>query len=318
MEKAIEYKGGSLSRIYKLESGRVRKEVSIHENIEYGYQRWYSQLKKLQRYNVLFPGIFPNIYGFGVDNGVAFYDMEFIEGVTGYEFLSSENADTEIRRFFSQFRNAMTRMHHQTIPSNSTALTLYYDSEIRKTIEYCYKSYAFAKLFRSPMVRHYGIELPSFISQTSIFQEELSSNYLENTETFTHGNLTLENLIYNRESRKITFIDPYDETIIDSRLCDYSQILQSCNSNYELLNAGGDIANVSPGMSKFNILFKEYLQNTFASDERSLKAIDLLEISQFIRMLPFKLEAGKTDKAIFFYCYASKLLCDYKVKWNLR
>ena len=47
-------KGGSLAGTYVIttSSGQyVRKEISLVENREYGYQRWYSQLKRLQRYH---------------------------------------------------------------------------------------------------------------------------------------------------------------------------------------------------------------------------------------------------------------------------
>ena len=46
-------KGGSLSRTGVINETYVRKEVDLHSDIEYGYNRWYSQLKRLQRYNMI-------------------------------------------------------------------------------------------------------------------------------------------------------------------------------------------------------------------------------------------------------------------------
>ena len=62
--------------------------------------------------------------------------------------------------------------------------------------------------------------------------------YKNPIETFTHGNLTLENILYLKEKNKIYFIDPYEENIIDSPLAEYSQLLQSSNSLYEIYNSG--------------------------------------------------------------------------------
>ena len=53
----VKLKGGSLSSTYLMENEKgkfVRKMVSTKENREYGYMRWYSQMKKIQRYNTDF------------------------------------------------------------------------------------------------------------------------------------------------------------------------------------------------------------------------------------------------------------------------
>ena len=53
MKVITTFKGGSLSSTLLMQDNKdmfVRKTVSLVENREYGYQRWYSQLKKLQRY----------------------------------------------------------------------------------------------------------------------------------------------------------------------------------------------------------------------------------------------------------------------------
>ena len=62
------FKGGSLSSTNLMEeSGKlfVRKSVSLIDNREYGFQRWYSQLKKLQRYSVMYPNLFPPVLNYG-------------------------------------------------------------------------------------------------------------------------------------------------------------------------------------------------------------------------------------------------------------
>ena len=76
--------------------------------------------------------------------------------------------------------------------------------------------------------------------------------------------LTLENILIDKN--KIIFIDPYEENYVDTLLNDFSQILQSCNSNYELLNKSKFKIlknkvivrfNPSINMKNFNKLFKD-------------------------------------------------------------
>ena len=56
------------------------------------------------------------------------------------------------------------------------------------------------------------------------------------------------------------------------------------------------------GSDAFNKLFEDRI------DPADKKIIDVLEATQFIRMLPFKCAAGETEKAMFFYVHACHLL----------
>jgi hypothetical protein len=127
--------------------------------------------------------------------------------------------------------------------------------------------------------------------------------------------------VYQPKIKKITFIDPYEENIIDSKLAEYSQILQSSNSLYELYNSekvaihGNQVSiikNVPYGLEYFNRLFKSFIKERLTPDE--IKIVKLLEISQFVRMLPFKMEIDE-DKMLFFYALGSSLFHDLKLEW---
>ena len=122
--------------------------------------------------------------------------------------------------------------------------------------------------------------------------------------------------MYNEKN--VIFIDPYEENYIDTIYNDYSQLLQSCNSNYELLNNSKFtikkdriITNyeISKNMNLFNQLFKKYLVSKFNFNEIML--IRAFEVSQFIRMIPFKIAINE-KKAILFYGLACKLIKDLK------
>ena len=82
MAKIIQkFKGGSLSSTSIMEGDDgeffVRKTVSVLHNREYGFQRWYSQMKRIQRYSVLFPGLFPALLDYGLDKDTAYFDIEY-------------------------------------------------------------------------------------------------------------------------------------------------------------------------------------------------------------------------------------------------
>ena len=118
------------------------------------------------------------------------------------------------------------------------------------------------------------------------------------------------------------FIDPYEENIIDSELAEFSQLLQSCNAKYEMYNTrdpfiqGNNVRLALPpskGMEFFNAELINYLKQNFSHEDYII--IRLLEVSQFIRMLPFKMEIN-LNSMYFFYCLASYLYAN--LKWDYK
>lgn len=304
--------GGSLSNTYIL-ADRVRKECDIHTNREYGYQRWQSQLKRLQRYNSMFPGLFPQILNYGFDQveGVAYYEMERVRGVTAYEYLTKETNRDAIHFFMNQLIWAMGQLHSEQMPSTRKVAGLYYKEEVERKIYDCQSNIRFWTMLSRRTVPFGFDDVPSLFYELKEFERLLTKLYSEQSENYTHGNMTLENIMYAPDAGVIVFIDPYEENIIDSRLCDYSQILQSCNSNYELYNEKGGDAKPAPGMIYFNEIFNEYLIRLGVNPA----VVRLLEISQFVRMLPFKAQTNE-KKMFFFYAYASKLFNDFRQQWS--
>ncbi len=326
-------KGGSLSGTYLCQPDRsqpdptdqgsneafVRKEVSLVHNREYGFQRWYSQLKRMQRFSVLFPGVFPELRTYGmfrddVHGDMAYFDMEFIpNAVTVQEFLMQTADRAAIDRMFEALRGVMAQMHGAAIASTAAPMDLYIYEEIEQKILACQGNARFVAFSQYPEIVFNGETVPGLCSVLDEFKALAKTCYRHTTETFTHGNLTLENILYQPRENRIIFIDPYEENIIDSVLAEYSQVYQSCNSKYELYNAATALVDgnrvtcqipASPGLDYFNGIFSTFLQQHHDADD--LVTIRLLEISQFARMLPFKM-AIDPDKMLFFYALGSHL-----------
>lgn len=321
--KQIKLKGGSLNNtILFIEDNKkyVRKSVSLVKNREYGFQRWYSQLKRIQRYSVLFPDIFPKLLGYGMKKEFAFFDIEYVdESKNGFEFVSTCSDNDKIDKFFESIILTMNKMHGEKdylMQSDDRSIELYLREEVFQRIEDSKSNSNFNAFLNYKEVVFQGHKIPGLIHQLDKYANIAKNHYKDQKECFTHGNLTLENTVYNQKFNKIYFIDPYEENIIDSKLAEYSQILQSCNSFYEIYNDGDAIVNdnnammdidIPEGIKMFNKKFNIFLNDTLSKDE--LITVKIFEISQFIRMLPFKAVVDES-KMIFFYCLASKLLND--------
>lgn len=310
-------KGGSLSGTYLCETEDgpyVRKEVSLRVNREYGFQRWYSQLKRMQRYSVLFPGTFPRLLTYGRDSEMAYFDMEYIpDAVTVHEFLMNGPDRAAIDAMFGQLVAVTDAMYKTQIPSTAAPIELYIYEEIEQKMLACAENARFREISSYPTIVFNGVSVPGLASQLPALVEMARARYQNTAETFSHGNLTLENILYQPKTNTIVLIDPYEENVVDSTLADYSQILQSCNSHYEIYNAltprlsGNQIDLIAPpneGLAYFRSRFFELLNARY--NRNDLTMIGLLEVSQYARMLPFKMAIDE-DKMVFFYGLGSYL-----------
>ena len=313
--KKIKLKGGSLSKTSLVIDGSekyVLKEISLNQNREYGFQRWYSQLKKLQRFEVMFPALFPKLLDFGYSNEYAYFKIEYIENSkNGYEFLSQETNHQKIEIFLKNIFNQLNKIHKTKISYFPNSLELYFEEEVSQRLNDSLKDEEFKIFAQNKEIIFQGQKCISLLYNLNEYKSLFINNNVLEFESFTHGNVTLENILYVPNTNKVFFIDPYEENIIDNPLTEYSQLLQSSNSLYEFYNSknieikGNRInCNFNPphGISYFNSLLKSKLRENLSDKE--FKLMHLFEISQFVRMLPFK-SKEEFDKKIFFYSLAS-------------
>ena len=121
------------------------------------------------------------------------------------------------------------------------------------------------------------------------------------------------NILINKRTLEITFIDVYDETYCDIALSDYSQILQCSKyfygirmrqqkineyeSEYKLINAGQNFKS-----------FNDAIEKNLISNENQALLLNLLTASQFTRLLPFRIKSNDSYNANYFYSLASWIL----------
>ena len=311
-------KGGSLAATHIITSEDdqwVRKESCLDTEREYGFQRWYSQLKRLQRYEVLFPDAFVRVRKFGIEGGMGFFDLDYYPtAVNCFDYLKSCTSKESAQDLLALIVQSIKPVHDLKFSSSCSALSLFFEEEVARKLEDAKKYAEFNSFYSSASVNFLGVDYPSL--STTIEKYKLVGEYLYNmsddcSESYTHGNLTLENILYLPDAHKVVFIDPYEENIIDSPYQDYSQLLQSSNSHYELHNEqedGSPSPLIPDGLKFFNSSLNSYLLSYFNPVEVQL--IRFFEAAQFIRMLPFKMKSSP-QKAFFFYSLASKLVFEF-------
>ena len=262
----------------------------------------------------MFPGMFPKVIDYGKTDITAYFDMEYcVDAVNAQEYVNNCSKKKEVDMFFNSLSSSISALHHSRIKSSEKSIELYAHEEIKQRLQDCYQEDFFVDFLKNDKIIFNGVEVNSFIKSFDLYNRMIKKYYVRPTETFTHGNMTLENILYVPKDDKIIFIDPYEENVVDSELAEYSQLLQSSNSKYEIYNSkeslidGNKISlqiTESFGMEYFNKLLIDHLKIRFNDSQYVM--IRLLEVSQFIRMLPFKMAIDK-NKTIFFYGLASYL-----------
>ena len=314
MTIVIPLKGGSLSRTYRLpQYDLVGKEIVRDKNREYGFVRWYSQLKKLQRYNTQYPNLFPKVIGVNVDEEKATFKIEYMKGFRDIKNILANDTltDEQIFRMSQAVWKGLNQLHSVTHDPIPGAGKLYFEEEVLQKLNDALAIPEFAEFYAHGTYEYDGkivhgignsmMDLENFFKELTLIQEEN-----------IHGNPTLENILYSFEEDRVVFIDVYDESMIDSRFLDYAQVLQCSRSHYGFINDNKvDIGSISvthrlqipKNFETFNYHFESGI-----TEPRTKEIVDVFEATQFIRMLPFKVLAGDIDKAKFFYVHACYLL----------
>jgi len=310
----IPLKGGSLSSTNHHKDNNfefVRKTINLSSSREYGYVRWYSQLKKLQRFTTMWPNLVPKVLSVGVENGNAYFDLEFLQGYTDIKTIFSRDhiSDNLILKINNSLWQAFNKIHANKLIANKGATFLYFQEEIFQKILDARKNEGFNNFLKHNSYFYNGQKVPNIVNELHVLEKYFSSIDLE-YENFIHGNPTLENTMYSIDEDKIKFIDLYEESIIDSKFLDYSQVLQCSRSFYGFINdrevnINGNSVFYNQVVPKNYLKFTECFLNNI--NKKDLTFIDILEASQFIRMLPFKCYAGEIDKAKYFFVHACYL-----------
>ena len=175
MHKIINLKGGSLNStnlIINDDIKFVRKSINTKSNREYGYVRWYSQLKKLQRFNQLFPGTVPKILGVGIEGDFAYFDLEYINGINIKTYLQdNELTDTNISTLNNKLWESFDIVHAHAYHANADSLKLYYQEEIQEKLNSALQIKVFKDFYNFGKYEYLGTTVTGFQKLESAYQK---------------------------------------------------------------------------------------------------------------------------------------------------
>lgn len=299
-------KGGSLSSTVVIQDGTrkfVRKSISSKSNREFGLVRWQSQIRKLQLLNKFMPQSSVAIQQIGLNEDDYFYDIPYYDGaVNCYEALLDGEAVDLIAEEMAVLLSKMAAIEYGRTRG---ALNIYLSEEVRAPLRLALNAINEDRL----MLTKSEMELfTDAVYRGIVLVDELLRNTKKTAlnESLTHGNLTLENVLWDRETKKMIMIDPYAETYCETILGDVSQLYQSCESGYEYVSNLFErkefsidkypLTEIPDCLLKFSGALTNKIERESWYSETYLT---LLRASQFIRMFPFKMIKSPRHGAAF-------------------
>ena len=314
MEIIKTLKGGSLSRTTVVShSGKkfVRKSIYFKENREYGLVRWHSQIRKIQSLYKFLPESSIFIENMGVDGDTYYYEMPYYEYAHNcVDALLNGECPNLLATKISAILGRMAEIDYGYTEG---PLAIYITEEVILPLMNALDLAIIGKLPLEPSES--SIFINALVEAIEIAKVIASSvGQVQIQESLTHGNLTLENIIWDSQKKQPIMIDPYAETYCETIIGDISQLLQSSSSGYEYVSnlfetrsCPVDQYPISEIPSCFTSFSSSLIQQVSSEKWFSEEYLAIMTASQFIRMFPFK-QATKPRQGVLFLYHGIQLL----------
>ncbi|MBD2816062.1 hypothetical protein ID850_15160 [Xenorhabdus sp. Flor] len=316
------FKGGSLSKTSLVKTANklvVTKSCSSTVEREYGLVRLLSQKSKMELMSSIFPSLFPKILDLRYIESSIEIDIEYLhdyKDITSI-FIDSNISRAETEVIANAVMHALDKLHSRKIssPYSTDAIKCYFQEELLNPITMAMESDNYvrdkSKIFNNRRIFNW-------LNKTTMAEmlEDINWNQIDLSQSLTHGNSTLENIMYSLDKKEVKFIDCYDENFFHTKYNDYSQLLQCSKHLYSFLMRKPTIVKdeIQANFHSSELTwFNEYIlsQMNLMLNIEEKKLLMLYEVSQFTRMLPFKIRSGDLHNFRLFYWKACEIIQTY-------
>lgn len=271
----------------------------------------HDQVEWIERYKDVIP--LPVILEEKRNEGMTLYDMPAVTGASGlFEYIHTNPTEKSVEIIRSVFKDLEENLYTADAgKASDDIIERYIDEKILKNIARIEENHRWSELLKYDEIVINGQRVKGFPHlKKALEKEKLKEIFAVDTISPIHGDVTVENIIVmpqGMESGSYYLIDPNTGNILDSRLIDYSKLLQSLHGGYEFLMrtercsiSGNSIRFISGVSRAYRDLYgeyKKYLAKRF--DEAEIRAVYYHEIADWLRLMPYKLEQDEGRAAVF-------------------
>ena len=283
-------KGGSFANTYLIEiNGKklVRKYIAKTKSLEVHVNTLKRQYDDLKRFSYYSPNLVPSIYTSGENESEFYYDMEYLDGYFELSHYPGNIIKGIIIRILGVLYSDIY-CYSKKIDGKAW-LTQFINEKIISKYSYIESiGTSFYTIINSESIVLNGKTIPGIKKLFS----SLESSYLYPREVSPiHGDLTLENILYNPELDSFKLIDTSGSRYVDIKEMDYAKLLQSFLAKYDIWIDTPVLSiehhdNVFTIDSKYLVINTEEFKYLFTSNSDCNRSIFILG-TYFIRMIPF-------------------------------
>lgn len=275
-------------------------------------ERLREQCDWLEKYNSLLP--LPAILKREDTDIYCYYDMPYNNGAVGlFEYMHSmpmEKSWNMIQNILETLESTLYRT--EVRKADSETIKKYIATKVTQNLGKIKSSKKLQEISQYDTIIINGIEyknLPHY--ERYLTEAYLQEIFKDDVYAVIHGDLTVENIICNRDvdgEDRFYIIDPNTGNIHESPNLDYGKLLQSIHGGYEFLMSANQ---VKVSENKIDFFFvkssvsielhkklDEYLRQKFG--EEKLKSIYFHEMIHWLRLMPYKLAKNDKKELIFY------------------
>jgi hypothetical protein len=301
------FEGASFAKTYLVQIGDkqlVRKYIYKTKDNTVHFEQLKRQYEDLLRFNFYSHAIVPKVISQVETQNDYWFDLEYLDG---YQQLSQFSHKTQIKVLQKLIETMKTNIYCYSKPIDG-----------REWLENYLNEKIYAKY---SLISNYGSVFDNLINRTITVNgknydgikntlEKMSFDRFHPTKISPiHGDLTLQNIMYNESTNHIKLIDMAGSKYMDAIELDLAKILQSIISRYESWNNLDDLVKIiNDSEFEVNEVFLE-IKNDFANKVCEIFELDLQKgifylALYWIRMTPFMLHKKKE------YAILGLILCN--------
>jgi hypothetical protein len=267
---AKEFEGGSFANTYMLTDGTVRKYITKtpHNTVHVDVLK--RQCEDLKRLRYITKDLVPDILGSRETPSDFYYDLEYLDG---YEMLCTFDNETQ---------NAVIELVTKRLFSEVYCFQRPMADPVKWISEYL-EGRVFPKLPPSDVVHINGVVYEPIRKTLT----DLAPYFCPEFECQIHGDLSLENIMWNPDTRDAKLIDCAGSSYVDTPYLDLGKIFQTTVGGYKSWD--GDVQVVGEGQYNLRIPDGSFLDQKWLAlwgPDAYQRGLYYMAI-HFIRFLPF-------------------------------
>lgn len=321
--------GAILHRIFHGGSDALTTLVSNDEHLavrKFASSRGREKLRAQKQWLLDNRSLLPltDVSGECVGQNVYTYDMPYsTDSIDFYEYIHSADIE-DSWHYLEQVLNRVSDFHSATLDKDAQNDTIkrYIHEKVVKNF-LCVKSLA-PLFFYSESIIINGTQINVREIESWLLSDEFVNNFQHKHTAIIHGDLTIENIIINKDTKLGWFIiDPNVGNLFESPLIDFAKLMQSLHLGYESLNRSIEcqISDVEVSVNFYRSLqyaklsdkYENWLRNKYS--DQYLKEVYLHEIIHYLRLVPYKFRRDNHIGMAFTACMLlliDKFIKEYK------